>query len=105
MFFSNFLVIFAVIAPIGIAIGMSISESDAIVDTVFLSLSGGTFIYVACSEIIVGEFTKKGYEWLKMLLVFAGGLLITLLWFIEEHAHDHGSCGAGELDAHAGHDH
>ena len=51
-----FLGIFAITTPIGIIIGMSIAETSPIVDVVFLSLSGGTFVYVACSEIIVNEF-------------------------------------------------
>ena len=52
-----------------------------------MSLSGGTFIYVACSEIIVGEFDKGHYQWIKMLLVLGGGFLITILWFFDEHSH------------------
>lgn len=96
-----FLTIFSIIAPIGIIIGMSISNSDKIIDVVFLSLSGGTFIYVACSEIIVAEFEKGNKQWLKMILVFVGGLIITLLWFFDEHSHEAGCDGA--VDAHAGH--
>lgn len=52
------LCIFSVIAPLGIIIGMQIADSNKLVDTVFLSISGGTFLYVACSEIIVNEFDK-----------------------------------------------
>ena len=91
--------IFSITTPIGIIIGMSISESSKILDVIFLSLSGGTFVYVACSEIITAEFDKGGRAWLKMLLVFLGGLIITLLWFLD--SHDHGE-HAGE--AHAGHE-
>ena len=82
-----FLGIFSVIAPIGILIGMQIADSNKLVDVTFLSISGGTFIYVACSEIIVAEFDKGKYQWLKMILVFLGGLLITCLWFFGEHSH------------------
>lgn len=56
-----FLAIFSIIAPIGIAIGMSIADSNKIVDVVFLGISGGTFIYVACSEIVVNEFARGKY--------------------------------------------
>lgn len=51
-----FLGVFSLLAPIGIIIGMQIAESNKLVDVTFLSLSGGTFVYVACSEIIVNEF-------------------------------------------------
>ena len=53
-----FLGIFSIIAPIGILIGMAIADSNKLVDVTFLGLSGGTFIYVACSEIIVAEFDR-----------------------------------------------
>ena len=105
------LALFSILAPIGIAIGMSISEESMFVSVLFMSISGGTFIYVACSEIIVAEFDKGKYQWLKMLLTFIGGALITCLWFF--HGHDHGeepvlagatTC-APVVDAHAGHDH
>lgn len=82
-----FLGIFAIIAPLGIIIGISISESNKIVDVIFMSISGGTFIYVACSEIIVNEFDKGHYQWAKMLLVMLGGTIITCLWFFGEHSH------------------
>ena len=94
-----FLAIFSLTTPVGILIGMSISESNEIIDVVFHSLSGGTFIYVACSEIIVAEFAKGNKQWIKMILVFCGALVITILWFFDEHAHGEG-CGA---DPHAGH--
>lgn len=93
-----FLAIFSVIAPLGILIGMAITESNKIVDTIFMSVSGGTFIYVACSEIIVGEFDKGSKQWIKMLLVLAGGFLITILWFFDEHSH-----AEGEHDDHKDH--
>ena len=95
-----FLAIFSIMTPLGIVIGMSISNSDKLIDVIFHSLSGGTFIYVACSEIIVAEFEKGNKQWIKMLLVFVGGLIITLLWFFDEHSHE---AGCGGADAHAGH--
>ena len=56
-----FIVLFALTTPLGIIIGMLINHSSAIVDTIFMALSGGTFVYVACSEIIVAEFDKGKY--------------------------------------------
>ena len=94
-----FLGIFALTTPVGILIGMAISESNAVIDVVFLGLSGGTFIYVACSEIITAEFDKGSYQWAKMLLVLLGGTIIAILWFFGEH-HHHG----GE-EGHEGHGH
>ena len=96
-----FLGIFSVLSPIGVIIGMYIAESNALVDVVFLGLSGGTFIYVACSEIIVAEFDKGHYQWIKALLVLLGGFIIAVLWFLGGHSHDHGGGG----DGHEGHGH
>ena len=96
-----FLGIFSVLSPIGVIIGMYIAESNALVDVVFLGLSGGTFIYVACSEIIVAEFDKGHYQWIKALLVLLGGSIIAVLWFLGGHSHDHGGGG----DGHEGHGH
>ena len=89
--------IFALTTPIGIIIGIQIAESNAIIDVTFLGLSGGTFIYVACSEIITAEFDKGHHQWAKMLLVLLGGFIIAILWFFGEH-HHHGEGG------HEGHD-
>ena len=48
-----YIAIFAVTAPIGIIIGLAVEKTSLVVDTIFLSISGGTFVYVACTELIV----------------------------------------------------
>ena len=50
------LTVFAVVAPIGIGIGMAIGDSSPLLDAVVLAFSGGTFLYVACAETVVREF-------------------------------------------------
>ena len=89
-------------SPIGVVVGMLLTETNPLIDSIFACLSGGTFIYIACSEIIVAEFDKGGLQWLKMIMVMLGGVIITVLWFIGGHAHDHGH---GGHDDHSGHDH
>jgi zinc transporter 1/2/3 len=88
--------LFSISAPIGIIIGMNLSESNYLVDTIFMSVAGGTFIYVACSEIIVHEFSRGGHGFIKLLLVILGIAVITLLWLMDG-GHSHG----GEHDSHA----
>lgn len=89
----NFIImfIFAMIAPIGVGIGMSIHDASPITDAIFLSISGGTFIYVACTEIIVHEFDMPDHgrcmKFGKSIMVLLGGLLITCLWFIDSDDH------------------
>ena len=87
--------------PAGVIAGMLLVDTNLLVDTIFQCLSGGTFVYVACSEIIVAEFDKGGLQWLKMIFVVLGGAIITVLWFIGGHAHDHGHGDHG----HEGHGH
>jgi len=106
------LTIFAFTAPTGIILGMILEKTSRIVDVVFLSLSGGTFVYVACSEIIVNEFSRGGYKGAKVLCVCLGIAVICMLWFLEgPHNHEVG-CKIDKdtlvdplADPHAGHNH
>jgi hypothetical protein len=68
---------------------MNLTDSNLLVDTIFMSVAGGTFIYVACSEIIVHEFSRGGHGCVKLLLVIAGIVVITLLWLLDG-GHSHG---------------
>jgi len=98
-----FLGIFSLTAPLGIIIGIIVSESNKLVDVVFLSISGGTFLYVACSEIIVNEFGRGYYRWAKVLFIMAGVSVISMLWLFDS-PHEHSGDCEGELGEHAPHD-
>jgi hypothetical protein len=50
---------------------------------IFMSIAGGSFIYVSCSELIVEEFSLPGNRWLKLLAFLMGAALIGLLLLIE----------------------
>ena len=93
--------LFSILAPIGVVIGMAAAETNLLIDTVFVCVSGGTFIYVACSEIIVAEFDRGSHQWAKMVLVIVGGMTIIGLWFMGGHNHNHG----GDATGHAGDGH
>jgi len=67
----------------GIAIGLGISNGPDIVGALILSIAGGTFIYIACSEIIIEEFDKKELKPLKLFMFCLGAAIIILLWFTE----------------------
>ena len=54
------------------------------IEIVFSSFAGGTFIYIAASEVIVEEFAVGGKNrWLKMLTFLLGAAVITLMWLLE----------------------
>ena len=67
----------------GLAIGIGLSSASEIVGSLILSIAGGTFIYVACSEIIVHEFESPDWRWTKMLMLVIGAAVITCLWFLD----------------------
>ena len=56
-------------SPLGIAIGVGISELKyPIIQAIFLALSSGAFIYIGSTEILPEQFHKEKDKWLK----FAG---------------------------------
>lgn len=51
---------FAFASPLGCAVGMGLEAASPIVNIVFSSLAAGTFVYIACSEVVVEEFSMPG---------------------------------------------
>lgn len=72
---------FSVATPLGVIMGIFLGQSD-VLGVIFNSLTCGTFVYIACSEIIVEEFTVPGTRGWKLLAFFIGSLLIFSLWFL-----------------------
>ena len=79
----QFILIFAMATPLGIAIGILLSGMSDFVNIIFMSIAGGSFIYVSCSELIVEEFSLPGNRWLKLLAFISGAFLIGLLLLLE----------------------
>ena len=79
------LVIFAVATPAGIMIGLILHEMGTVMIEVFFnSFAGGTFIYIAASEVIVEEFSMPGrYKWVQYFAFLCGIAIITALWLLE----------------------
>jgi zinc transporter ZupT len=73
---------FSLSTPIGIITGMILS-GGSVMDVIFNSLAAGSFVYIACSEVIVEEFTIPGNRWWKLLAYLIGIMIIFSLWFIE----------------------
>jgi len=78
-----FLSIFASATPLGTLMGILLSGMSDMINVVFMSIAGGSFIYVSCSELIVEEFSLPGNRWLKLLAFLMGAALIGLLLLIE----------------------
>ena len=62
---------------------MAVANSGDIYDIIFSSIAAGTFLYIACSEMIVEEFSVQGGRYWKLLAYILGATLITCLWFLD----------------------
>ena len=93
------ILIFAFITPIGIALGMALTSlSNDTVAGIFLSISVGTFIYIACSEVIIDEFSNPVNKYPKFLCFLLVAAVVIALTLVEvytnvghEHEHEHGN--------------
>lgn len=76
--------IFGLIGPFGIAFGLILSsEANDVVQGLFLGISVGTFIYIACTEVLVEEFENQNFKYLKFLMFMVGGIFTAGLALIE----------------------
>ena len=74
--------IFAFATPLGVAIGIACENAGDIVDVIMSSIAAGTFIYIACTEIIVAEFSVGGFRVFKLIAFILGACIISSLSFI-----------------------
>ena len=80
--FIKMILVFTSFGPLGIIIGIIFSDAGNLVKGIMLSISGGTFIYVAASEVIVEEFSLSKKTNIKFLWFLIGGLLTFILALI-----------------------
>ena len=79
------IIIFSLSTPLGVLIGALISEDSDLVTIIFNSLAAGTFVYIACSEIIIREMEKDRCLALKAIMVTVGIVIITLITTFASH--------------------
>jgi len=77
------ILMFALATPIGIVIGMIAMESSDLINIAFSSLAGGTFLYIAASEVVVEEFSVPTKKWVKLAGFILGALIITFVTELE----------------------
>ena len=75
--------VFSLATPLGVGIGMAVANAGKIYDVIFSSLAAGSFVYIACTEVIVEEFSIPGNRYWKLLAFLIGAAIITLLWFLD----------------------
>lgn len=69
--------IFSVASPLGVALGMLMTDASMLVQGIFMSICAGTFVYISASEIIVEEFSTTEYRKPKFISFMVGVLLFT----------------------------
>jgi solute carrier family 39 (zinc transporter), member 1/2/3 len=75
--------LFSIATPLGVTIGILAASAGEIVDVVMSSLAAGTFVYIACTEIVTEEFSVNGYRLWKFVAFLLGALIISSLSFIK----------------------
>ena len=75
--------IFTLFCPLGIFIGMYFTDAGFLMRGIMLSLSGGTFLYVATSEVIVEEFSMTQENGIKFLWYLFGAILTFIITLIQ----------------------
>lgn len=78
--------VFAMMSPIGIAIGISVMEAQleagALVQAILEGLAAGTFIYITFLEILPHELNSPGKQLLKVLFILLGFSIMASLTFM-----------------------
>ena len=82
-FVVGLLATFAAFTPLGVLFGMIVQGGDPMLEIVFSSLAAGTFLYIACSEVIVEEFSMPDGKCLKLCVFILGIGFISLLTRLE----------------------
>jgi zinc transporter ZupT len=83
--------LFIITTPLGICIGIAVSDVNKWAESFLLGLSAGTFIYTGTIHVIPEEFDGKKNLWLKTLAYVLGVGVICGVWFIEHKAFPHES--------------
>ncbi|XP_061615747.1 zinc transporter ZIP1 [Phyllopteryx taeniolatus] len=78
--------VFAVMSPLGIAIGISVMEAQlaagTLIQSILEGLAAGTFIYITFLEILPHELNSPGKQLLKVLFILLGFTVMAALTFL-----------------------
>ena len=67
------------LTPLGQVFGMVLNSASDVVQGIFMSISAGTFVYIATAEVIVEEFSFAKNKYLKFFLYCLGILFIVIV--------------------------
>ncbi|KAK2853768.1 hypothetical protein Q5P01_006429 [Channa striata] len=79
--------VFAMMSPLGIAIGISVMEAQleagVLIQSILEGLAAGTFIYITFLEILPHELNSPGKQLLKVLFILLGFSVMAALTFLD----------------------
>ncbi|KAK0144422.1 Zinc transporter ZIP1 [Merluccius polli] len=79
--------VFAVMSPLGIAIGIGLTEaaltSGALIQAILEGLAAGTFVYITFMEILPHELNSPEKQMLKVLFILVGFSVMAALTFLD----------------------
>lgn len=75
--------IFSLTTPLGILCGLILRGISKIFEAIFLSISAGTFLYIAASEVIIEEFSVSQFKNQKFFGFVAGAFIISIFTIVE----------------------
>ena len=73
------LFLFSIATPLGVIIGWAVAADSPMSEIVFGCLAAGTFLYIACSEVIIEEFSMPDQKYLKLFVFLIGIGIISSL--------------------------
>ncbi|XP_072237034.1 zinc transporter ZIP1 [Leuresthes tenuis] len=86
MWVALYILVFAVMSPLGIAIGISVMEAElaagALIQAILEGLAAGTFVYITFMEILPHELNSAGQQLLKVLFILLGFTIMAALTFL-----------------------
>lgn len=78
--------VFAMMSPIGIAIGISVMEAQlaagTLIQAILEGLAAGTFVYITFLEILPHELNSPGKQLLKVIFILLGFSIMAGLTFL-----------------------
>jgi len=80
------MVTFTVAGPIGTVIGFIVASGDGteVLSAIFMSITSGTFLYIAMTEVVALEFSKVENKILKFVGFFLGVAAFACLALVRE---------------------
>lgn len=81
-----YIVVFALMSPLGIAIGIGVMEAQLtagpLIQAVLEGLAAGTFVYITFLEILPHELNSPGNQLLKVMFILIGFTIMAGLTFL-----------------------